>query len=259
MRAQGPKVQAMSLKVSTFSAVSTFALALVGAFASDAHAQCTQGTYRITRAEWQAYDSDADPNNGIQPPTLAAYTTMIVNNASTASSTFTIDATSFSTAELNTVFSTYTGTFLGGLSGVLGTYTVTNAWTAQLMDDYLSMTCSSATVTVNAASMTSVDKIGKAAAYISVIDAVTNLPAAATLNITNASSITGTINGSGTVAISGATLASSVNLATNLGSGITLSLPAPYTVNSGVTLTLTAAQATGREIAGAGTVAISST
>jgi hypothetical protein len=245
----------MSFKVHTFSAVSAFGLAAVVALASQAHAQCTQGTYRITRAEWQAYDSD--PNtSGTQVAPLATYTTMIVTNASNASSTFTIDATSFSAAELNTLFQAYTSTFLGGLSGVLGTFTVTNAWTSGLMDDYLSNACTNASVTVDALNMTSVEKIGKVDAYLSLIDSVINLPASATLTVA-ATEITGTVAGSGTVVISPGTLTSSANLS-NLGSGVTLTLPAPYTVN-GATLTLSAAQANGAQIAGTGTVAISST
>jgi len=199
-RATGPKVLAMSFKVHTFSAVSAFGLAAVVALASQAHAQCTQGTYRITRAEWQAYDSD--PNtSGTQVAPLATYTTMIVTNASNASSTFTIDATSFSAAELNTLFQAYTSTFLGGLSGVLGTFTVTNAWTSGLMDDYLSNACTNASVTVDALNMTSVEKLGKVDAYLSWIDSVINLPASATLTVA-ATEITGTISGSGTLTCS---------------------------------------------------------
>ncbi|MEY2714852.1 MAG: hypothetical protein RIT24_1195, partial [Planctomycetota bacterium] len=193
-RATGPKVQAMSLKVSTFTAVSTFGLALAALFASsDAHAQsCTTASSHISRAGYDTYRGAAASSNSL----LRAYASSVYDVAALNSATF--DGTGFTDAELGQLYSGADGgagfQSTVSTSGVSGTFTLSNANTDGALSGLISRSCSGAVITVNASGIVDPGKISAIDASISKVDFLTNMPATMTITAA-ATEITGSIAG----------------------------------------------------------------
>ncbi|MEY2714279.1 MAG: hypothetical protein RIT24_622, partial [Planctomycetota bacterium] len=234
-------------------------LSAVFAFASDAHAQnCTvNNASHISRTGYTAYltANSLSSSNAA----LRAYASSIYDVASLGAATF--DGTNFTDAELGQLYSGQDGgagfQATVSTSGVSGTFTLSNANTDAALSGLISRSCTGAVITVNASSIVDPSKIQAIDTSIAKVDFLTNMPATMTITAA-ATELTGSIVGSGTVAISGS-LTTSVDLTTNIGSGVTLTFPTPYTVTSPAILTLTAAQANGTQMAGTGTVAIATT